>query len=214
LLIGPIADFLVFKSATDLRVLEKKKPVPLALTHGQARELAEDRLVVSRFYALPVDYFLAIGAMENNYMSVRGDLDHAVWKKHTERGDVVIRRSHGRILVRNYSLAVWQITRETLRYAQLLFLRDRMTRDYGALPERLRPKVFRDPDDIQPETLTTYAGLLFRNLLNVFDGDVMKAVGAYNGGKQSPNAAYAKSTRIIARYARRVIVHALSTKLG
>jgi hypothetical protein len=210
LLIAPIADFLVFKSATDLRVLARRDPIPLPLSLSHAKELAEDIIVVARFYSLPLDYFLGIGAMENNYMSVRGDLDHAVWKRRPQRGDVVLRRRRGRVLVRNYSLGVWQITRETLRYAQLLYLRDRQTRDYNGLPEGLRPVVLQNPDDIPPETLTTYAGLLFRDLLNRFDGDVMRAVGAYNGGAQYPNPAYADSVRVVARYARRVIVHGVA----
>ncbi|HEY8716012.1 MAG TPA: hypothetical protein VIM00_11590, partial [Candidatus Acidoferrum sp.] len=60
---------------------------------------------------------------------------------------------------------------------------------------------------IQSETLTTFAGLLIRNLLDYFDGDIMKAVGAYNGGPGKPNAGYAKSVRNVARYARQVIMH-------
>lgn len=209
LLIAPTADFLAFKSATDLRVLGRREPMPLPLSYVHARELAEDILIVSRFYSLPLDYFLGIGAMENNYMSVRGDLDHAVWKRRRQRGDIVLRRRHGRVLVRNYSLGVWQITRETLRYAEFLYVRDRRTRDYGALPERLQPVLSPDPDDIRPESLTTYAGLLFRNLLDLFGGDVTKAVGAYNGGPRDPNMAYADSVRLVGQYARRVIVHAV-----
>ena len=207
MLIGPMSDFLMFKSSTDLRVLKRQEPIPHALTREQARVLANDILVVSRFYDLPVDYFLAIGAMENNYMSVRGDLDHAVWKRHAERGDFVLRRRRGRVLVRNYSLGVWQITRETLRYIEVLYLRDRKTRDYTTLPERLRPQEFHNPDDVQPESLTAYAGLYFCNLLQRFDGDVMKAAGAYNGGAGSPNIGYGKSVRDLGHYARRVIIH-------
>jgi hypothetical protein len=209
-LIGPMADFLVFKSSTDARVLARRDPTPPVLNLSQARELAEDMIVVARFYSLPLDYFLGIGAVENNYMGVIGDLDHAVWKRRAQRGDIVLRRRGRRVLVRNYSLGVWQITRETLRYAQKLYIQDRQNRDYSALPERLRPEVSSDPDAIKPETLTTFSGLLLRNLLDRFDGNVMQAVGAYNGGVQKPNLGYAQSVRVVAIYARNAISHAVA----
>ncbi len=209
MLIGPMADFLVFKSETDIRVLGQGSTALSPLTVPRARQLANDILVISRFYSLPLGYFLAIGAMENNYISVRGDLDLAVWKRRPQPGDVVLKRRRGRVLVRNYSLGVWQITLDTLRYAQLLYKRDLQNRDYSVLPQRLQPKVEPDPEDIRPETLTTYAGLLFRHLLDLFHGNVMKAVGAYNGGPDDPNPVYAESVRRIERYARRVIVHAV-----
>jgi hypothetical protein len=209
LLIDPLADFIVFKAATDRRLLTRADPPPLVPSFEQAEEFAEDLIVVARFYSLPLDYFLGIGAMENNYMSVRGDLDHAVWKRSPQRGDIVLERRRHRVLVRNYSLGAWQITRETLRYAQLLYLRDRNTRDYSALPEELRPTLLRDPDQVRPETTTTYAGLIFRNLLDRFHGDVLKAVGAYNGGTINPNLAYADSVRGIAEYVRRTVADAV-----
>ncbi|MGH9573149.1 MAG: hypothetical protein ACRD40_06415 [Candidatus Acidiferrales bacterium] len=204
-LIGPVADFILFKATTDRRLLSHADPAPIVPSPEQARQLAEDMIVVARFYSLPLDYFLGIGAMENNYMSVRGDLDHAVWKRRAQRGDVVIRRRRGRVLVRNYSRGIWQITRETLRYAQLLYLRDRSTRDYSTLPEASRPVTFQDPDEVGPETLTTYAGLILRNLLDRFHGSIMQAVGAYNGGSQNPNLDYARSVHAIGQYAGRVI---------
>ncbi len=204
-LIGPLANFIVFKATTDHRLLSHADPEPIVPTQAQARQLAEDMIVVARFYSLPLDDFVAIGAMENNYMSVRGDLDHAVWKRRAQRGDIVIRRRRGRVLVRNYSRGLWQITRETLRYAQLLYLRDRNTRDYSSLPEALQPKLFQDPDEVEPETLTTYAGLILRNLLDRFHGNITQAVGAYNGGSQNPNPDYARSVHAIAQYARRMV---------
>jgi hypothetical protein len=205
-LIRPMADFLAFKSATDRRIRNQQLASPFVLGAGQARELAEDIIVVARFYSLPLSYFLAIGAMENNYMSVRGDLGHSVWKKRPQHGDTVLRRKQGKVLVRNYSLGVWQITRETLRYAQLLYVEDQKTRNYTLLPERLQPIPFRDPDEIQPQMLTTFAGLLFRKLLDEFHGDVLEAVGAYNGGLGKPNRSYAESVSVAASYARKVIV--------
>jgi hypothetical protein len=212
LLIDPLADFIVFKASTDRRLLTRAEPPPLVPSFEQAEEFAENVIVVARFYSLPLDYFLGIGAMENNYMSVRGDLDHAVWKRRPQRGDVVLKRRRHRILVRNYSLGAWQITRETLRYAQLLYLRDRRMRDYSTLPEGLRPTLLQDPDEVRPETMTTYAGLIFRDLLDRFHGDVMKAVGAYNGGTLKPNLDYADSVRLIAEYVRRMVVHAVTAE--
>lgn len=208
-LIKPMADFLAFKSVTDPRVRAQQLSGPVILSSNQAAELAEDIIVVARFYSLPLNYFLGIGAMENNFMSVRGDLDRAVWKNRPQHGDTIIRRKHGKVLVRNYSRGVWQITRETLRYAQMLYLRDQETRDYSLLPERLRPEAFKDPDEVRTKTLTTFAGLLFRTLLDHFDGNLMQAVGAYNGGRGKPNLSYAASVSVAAVYARRVIVHSV-----
>jgi soluble lytic murein transglycosylase-like protein len=53
--------------------------------------------------------------------------------------------------------------------------------------------------------LTTYAGLLFRDLLDHFTGDVQKAVGAYNGGAGNPNLEYSAGVEMVATYARRIL---------
>jgi soluble lytic murein transglycosylase-like protein len=53
--------------------------------------------------------------------------------------------------------------------------------------------------------LTTYAGLLFRDLLDRFNGDVQKAVGAYNGGPRNPNLQYSAGVQVVANYARRIL---------
>ena len=53
--------------------------------------------------------------------------------------------------------------------------------------------------------LTTYAGLLLRDLLDRFNGDIEKAVGAYNGGPRNPNPQYAAGVQIVASYARNVL---------
>jgi hypothetical protein len=50
--------------------------------------------------------------------------------------------------------------------------------------------------------LTTYAGLLLRHLLDKTDGDVAKAVGAYNGSLKKPNYQYAAGVEAVALYAR------------
>ncbi len=202
-LINPVARFLVFKSGTDPRVRQASEPPLTGLTSEQATQLAADVVAVAGFYQLPLDFFLGIGAMENNYLDVKGDLEHAVWKKRAAKGDIILTRRRGRVLVRNYSIGIWQITRETLRYAHELYRRDR--RDYTALPERLRPPATLDLDTADQHVLTTYAGLLFRDLLDRFNGDVQKAVGAYNGGVRNPNLEYSAGVEMVANYARRIL---------
>jgi hypothetical protein len=205
-LLPALADFLVFKSQTDWRVVGQSTSAPQPLTHHQALRLASDILDVAHFYDLPLDYFLGVGAMENNYMNVDGDLTHAVWKKRAQRGDIVLRRRRRSVLVSDYSIGTWQISRETLRAAQQLYLKD--NRDYGQLPPRLRPPRNLDVNDVNSEILTTYAGLVLRNLLDRFGGDVEQAIGAYNGGVRNPNSSYAASVKNVALYARRVLEHA------
>ncbi len=198
--------FLLFKSQTDIRVLQDLEPKPQPLTREQAEQSAADILAVARFYDLPLDYFVGVGAMENNYMDVNGDLTHTVWKHRAQSGDIVVERRKHRVLVSNYSVGPWQITRETIRAAHALYLRDK--RDYTLLPEHLRPPRELNLNDADGPVLTTYAGLLLRALLDHFHGDVGKAVGAYNGGTVTPNENYASAVRNIAEYARRVLEHA------
>src|SRR5207248_3133376 len=168
---------------------------------------------VAHFYDLPLDYFMGGGAMENDYMDVNGDLTHAVWKKRAQRGDIVLRRTRKRVMVSDYAMGTWQITRETLRAAHQLYLHDK--RDYSQLPARLRPPRELDLNNVSDAVLTTYAGLLLRDLLDHFGGDVEKAIGdvekaigAYNGGVRTPNPDYASSVKNVADYARRILEHA------
>ena len=205
-LLPALADFLVFKSQTDWRVVGQSTSAPQPLTHHQALRLASDILDVAHFYNLPLDYFLGVGAMENNYMNVNGDLTHAVWKKRAERGDIILERGRKRVLVSDYSIGTWQISRETLRAAHQLYLKDK--RHYEQLPPRLRPPRQLDVNSISSEVLTTYAGIVLRDLLDRFGGDVDQAIGAYNGGVRKPNPAYAASVKNAALYARRVLEHA------
>jgi hypothetical protein len=205
-LLPALADFLVFKSQTDWRVVGQSTRAPQPLTHHQALRLASDILDVAHFYNLPLDYFLGVGAMENNYMDVNGDLTHAVWKKRAERGDIVLEHERKRVLVSDYSIGAWQISRETLRAAHQLYLKDK--RNYDALPLRLRPSHDLDVNSVNSEVLTTYAGLVLRDLLDRFDGNVDQAIGAYNGGIRNPNPAYAAGVKNVALYARRVLEHA------
>ncbi len=200
-LVRSVTRFLMFKSRTDPRVREGADIENLS--HEQAAELAADIIAVSRFYDLPLDIFLGIGAMENNYLSIPGDLQHAVWKRKAAKDDIILRRGRHRVLVSDYSIGVWQITRETLRYAHELYLKDE--RDYSQLPERLRPSKTLVLDLTDSHVLTTYAGLLLRDLLDRFHGDVEKAVGAYNGGYRNPNLQYAAGVQAVAEYARNVL---------
>jgi hypothetical protein len=205
-LLPALAQFLIFKSQTDNRVVDKSDTAPRPLTREQATQLAADILDVAHFYDLPLDYFMGVGAMENDYMDVNGDLTHAVWKKRAQRGDIVLRRTRKRVMVSDYAMGTWQITRETLRAAHQLYLRDK--RDYSQLPARLRPSRELDLNNVTDAVLTTYAGLLLRDLLDHFGGDVEKAIGAYNGGVKTPNPDYASGVKNVADYARRILEHA------
>jgi hypothetical protein len=203
---GALAEFLMFKSETDIRVLDDIDPGLQPLTHAQAEQFAADIIAVADFYHLPLDYFLGVGAMENDYMDVNGDLTHAIWKARVQTGDIVLRRRRKRVLVSDYSVGPWQITRETLRAAHRLYLRDR--RDYSLLPEHLRPPRKLDLNNAGGPVLTTYAGLLLRELVDHYHGDMQKAIGAYNGGTIAPNLRYALAVTNIADYARRILEHA------
>jgi hypothetical protein len=161
---------------------------------------------LQRFYDLPLDYFVGVGAMENNYMDVNGDLAHTVWKHRPQTGDIIVQRKRNRVLVSDYAVGPWQITRETIRAAHGLYLHDK--RDYTLLPERLRPPRELDLNTVSGPVLTTYAGMLLRALLDHFHGGVQKAIGAYNGGTVAPNENYASAVKNIAEYARRVLEHA------
>jgi hypothetical protein len=205
-LLPALAQFLVFKSQTDNRVVGGSQDAPRPLTREQATQLASDILDVAHFYDLPLDYFMGVGAMENDYMDVNGDLAHAVWKKRAQRGDIVLRRTRKRVMVSDFAMGTWQITRETLRAAHQLYLHDK--RNYSQLPLRLRPPRQLDLNNVSDAVLTTYAGLLLRDLLDHFGGDVEKAIGAYNGGVRTPNPDYASGVKNVADYARRILEHA------
>ncbi len=202
-LIAPVARFLLFKSQTDPRVRIRNLPGPTRLTREEAQQLAADIIAVSRFYSLPLDVMLGVGAMENNYMTWAGDLRHTVWKSRPDHGDIVLERRRGRVLVRNYALGVWQMTRETLRHAHQLYLRD--TRDYALLPAHLQPDEELDVDTIRLPVITTYAGLFLRDLLDRSGGDVQQAVGAYNRSLRNPNLEYAAGVKLVGDYARRML---------
>jgi hypothetical protein len=139
-------------------------------------------------------------------MDADGDLTHTVWKPRPQRGDLVLAQRRKRVLVSDYSIGAWQISRESLRRAHELYLKDK--RDYDLLPARLRPAKEFDFNSLNDEVLTTYAGLLLRDLLDRFGGDVDKAIGAYNGGVRTPNPAYASAVKNVALYARKVLEHA------
>ena len=110
------------------------------------------------------------------------------------------------MLISDYSMGAWQITRETLREAHRLYLQDK--RDYSLLPEHLRPSHDLDLNQANGAVLTTYAGLLLRELLDHYHGNVPAAIAAYNGGTATPNRRYAFEVAQIAEYARRILEHA------
>lgn len=198
--------FIEFKSRTDPRIRLKKEPVPEPVSTEQAQRMAGDMLTVAAFYSLPLEILVGVGAIENNYMDVRGDLQHSTWKRRAEPGDIVLEKRRGRVRVANYSTGVWQVTRETLRFAHTLVAKDK--RDYTQLPEELRPPEKFDIDQVSPRVLTTYAGMLLRDLLDRFEGDVMLAVSAYNGGPKRPNLRYGEGVQRAAEHARRVVEQA------
>jgi len=100
-------------------------------------------------------------------------------------------------------MGIWQITRQSLRYAHELFLCD--TRDYSKLPLEFRPTQLLDMNFLSSRVLTTYAVLLLRDLLDYFDGSLFLASAAYNGSKLHPNLEYASGVENVASYARRVL---------
>jgi hypothetical protein len=202
-LLPSVASFVLFKAKTDPRILPGSTHAARDIDREQATALAADIIAVAKFYDLPLDAFLGIGAMENNYLDIQGDLHLTVWKRRAQKDDIILKRRRHRVLVSNYSVGVWQITRETLRYAHNLYLRDH--RDYSQLPERLRPPRTLQLDLTDSHVLTTYSGLLLRELLDRFDGDIHKAVGAYNGGPRRPNPQYAAGVNLVASYARNIL---------
>jgi hypothetical protein len=198
-----LRQFIRFKAVTDPRTW-KKSAWPLSpVTMAEADRLAADITAVADFYGLPVDVFLGIGAMENNFLNAPGDLNNAVWKKRVERDDIVLERKRHKVRILNSAIGIWQITRQSLRHAQTLYLADK--RDYSLLPERLRPPKHLDMESLNPDVLTTYAGLLLRDLVDQFNGDLISATGAYNGTVRRPNLRYAEGVEMVAGYARRVI---------
>ncbi len=205
-LTSAVAQFVLFKARTDRRVRRQVEPAYTELLSlEQARQFSSDMIDAAQFYDLPLSMLLGVGAMENNYLNVRGDLDHTVWKRRKQPGDVVVGRRRGWVLVSDSSIGPWQVTRQTLRRAHELYLQDTDTRDYSQLPDRLRPPLELDFDQVSTPVLTTYAALWLRHLLDSCDGDEACAEGAYNGSVQSPNPRYAHGVELVAAYARRVI---------
>ncbi|MCW5963894.1 MAG: hypothetical protein KIT83_07640 [Bryobacterales bacterium] len=202
--------FMLFKSRVDPRLRKRMQPPPPPILPEMADQLAADIIAVASFYGLPFDVFLGIAAVENNYMDMRGDLEHGVWKNKAEPGDIVLRRRGNRVYVLNYATGVWQITRETLRFSHRLYVRDLRSgkRDYSSLPPRLIPPETLYLDEVNSHWLTLYAGVLVRHLIDYFKGDMEKAIGAYNGGIGRPNARYEEHVRNAAMHARRVLEQA------
>jgi hypothetical protein len=198
-----VRQFICFKATVDPRTWPGN-PSPLSRPSAErAEDLASDIVQVARFYQIPVDVLLGIGAMENNFLNAPGDLNNAIWKRNVERDDIVLLRRGRKAWVLNSSIGTWQITRQSLRHAHELFLCD--TREYSELPLEFRPTQELDMNFLSSRLLTTYAALLLRELLDYFDGNAFLATAAYNGSKQRPNLNYASGVENVASYARRVI---------
>src|SRR5258708_5630960 len=116
-----LAQFLIFKSQTDSRVAGESEAAPRPLSLERANQLAADILDVAYFYSLPLDYFLGVGAMQNNYIHANGHLTHTVCKKRPPRNHIVLRRSRRPVLVSDYSIGTWQTSRETPPSTPLLY---------------------------------------------------------------------------------------------
>jgi hypothetical protein len=207
-IIGPLTRFILFKARTDRRVRVRIAPVPPLMTEAEARQQAQDIIDVARFYHLPLDQFAGIAAQENNYLNVDGDLTHTIWKRRAAPGDVVLKKRRGRVLVSDYSMGVWQVSLESLRFAHRLYERD--GRSYALLPAQLRPTEDFRLDEDRPEVLTTYAGLIFRHLIDHFQGDIGLALGAYNGGCGDPNPHYSASVAMAAASARKTVEQSMA----
>ena len=92
-LTSSVASFILFKIRTDRRVRQRLEPAAgKELSRDDARNFAADMIAVAEFYDIPLDMLLGVGAMENNYLDIRGDLKHAVWKSLAQPGDIVLRR--------------------------------------------------------------------------------------------------------------------------
>ena len=74
--------------------------------------------------------------------------------------------------------------------------------------ESLAPSHDLELNTVNGAVLTTYAGLLLRELLDHYHGNVPEALAAYNGGTTTPNLRYAFEVAGIAEYARHVLEHA------
>lgn len=69
-LVAYVRRWVRFKSATDPRIRSQIAAAPAALNSDEARQLAEDIVSVATFFELPLDFFLGIGAMENNFSTL------------------------------------------------------------------------------------------------------------------------------------------------
>jgi len=126
-------------------------------------------------------------------MDVNGDLTHAVWKKRAQRDDIILRRGRKRVMVSNYAIGTWQITRETLRAAHQLYLKDK--RDYTQLPARLRPPRDLNLNSVDDAVLTTYPACCFAAFSIALTATLTKPPAPTTVASKSPNPAYAPVLR-------------------
>lgn len=199
----------LFEAAYDLPVRRARAAVPRSppirsLTSDGSPRLAADMIAVAEFFAIPLDFFLGIGALQEQVSTSPG---HPLWKRRADPTDMILKRQTERILVLTKSSGPWAITQDTLRYTHQLFLAD--LRDYSTLPAHLRPPQKLDLNELPAEALPTYAGRLFRDLLDRFRGDSVNAVRAYNSGPENPDR-YEVGVRRVALYARKALEHAVA----
>jgi len=117
-------------------VLDRTDAAP-APDSEQATQLATDILDVAQFLFASARFTSSEWRQENDYMALTGDLTHAVWKSALSAMTSFFRRGRKRVMVSDYAMGTWQITRETLRAAHQLYLKEQ--HDYTLLPARLRP---------------------------------------------------------------------------
>lgn len=141
--------------------------------------LVADIVMVAEFYALPLDLFLSIRDLDQSPESAEASADPAADR---------------------------ELTGEALRHANRLFMAE--TRDYAALPSHLRPLeqeiAGEQIAEVRAEVLTTYAGRLFRDLLDRSHGNLGEALAIYKGGPEAPNR-YRVGARRVGLYARKAL---------
>lgn len=190
----------------------KSEPRWRSASDDEPSQLATDLLAVARFFDLPLSLLLDTRAVDSISSSAGRSLGRAVWKEQAAQSDVVLKRRRGRVLTLDDSSGDWQVTRETLGYAHRRYLVD--TRDYSRLPARLRPPRELRPKETPPRALTAYAGLVLRELLERQQGDVARAVAAYNAEPSDPDVRHEPGVRRVVLYARRLLDQASALNSG
>ena len=153
-----------------------------------------DIVAVSNLYDIPIEFSLLADG-ERLHECAGATSNHTIWKRLRFRrhcsGTKAPAGAGSRLRLRR--LADHAALVALCPFA----LSARQTRYLFRVTDRLRPPKRLDVNDVAPEILTTYAGLLLRDLLDRFQGDVAKAAGAYNGGVRNPNLKYAAGVEMV-----------------